>query len=39
MGYIFARLIHKQIYTMDRVPSKYQDATKIAYKKLYGIDI
>ena len=39
MGYIFARLIYKGIYTIDKVPAKYVDATKAAYKDLYGIDL
>jgi hypothetical protein len=39
MGYVFARLIDKGLYTIDKVPSKYQAATKAAYKELFGIDL
>ena len=39
MGYIYARLIHKGIKTIADVPARYVDATKAAYKDLYGIEI
>ena len=39
MGYVFARLIFKGIKTLKDVPDKYKEATKAAYKDLYGIDI
>lgn len=39
MGYIYARLIHKGLRTFDRVPEKYKDAAKAAYKDIYGIEL
>jgi len=47
MGKIYARLIHKQVvegidtgyYTINDVPIKYQDATRVAYKQLFGVDV
>ena len=46
MGKIYARLIHKQVVegidtgysSIADVPAKYQDATRIAYKQLYGVN-
>lgn len=47
MGAIYARLIHKQVVegistgysTLSDVPTKYQDATRSAYKKLFGVAV
>lgn len=39
MGYVYARLIHKGLRTLDSVPKKYQAATKAAYKDIYGIEL
>lgn len=47
MGNIYARLIHKQVaegidtgyYSIQDVPAKHQDATRTAYRKLFGIDV
>lgn len=47
MGKIFARLIHKQVYegidtgyyTIADVKEKYQEATRVAFKQLYGINV
>lgn len=39
MGYIYARLIYKGLRTFDKVPKKYQEATKAAYKDIYGIEL
>ncbi|MDD7203745.1 MAG: CD1375 family protein [Coriobacteriaceae bacterium] len=39
MGYIYARLIFKGIRTFKSVPAKYKDATKAAYKDIYGIEL
>lgn len=47
MGKIYARLIHKQVvegidtgyYSIADVPTKYQDATRVAYKEIYGVDV
>lgn len=47
MGKVYARLIHKQVYegidtgyySINDVPAKYQDATRVAYKQLYGHDV
>lgn len=39
MGYIYARLIYKGLRTLDSVPEKYRDATKAAYKDVYGIEL
>ena len=38
MGYIYARLIHKGKKTLADVPEKYVEATKKAYKDLYGVE-
>lgn len=46
MGKIFARLIYKQVYegidtgyhTIADVTEKYQAATRVAFKQLYGIN-
>ena len=39
MGYVYARLIYKGLYTIDQVPAKYKQATKDAYYDLFGIQI
>ena len=39
MGYIYARLIYKGLRTFDSVTAKYKDATKAAYKDIYGIEL
>lgn len=39
MGYIYARLIFKGLRTFDSVHEKYKDATKAAYKDIYGIEL
>lgn len=39
MGYIYARLIFKGLRTLDSVPAKYKDATKAAYKDIYGVEL
>ena len=39
MGYIYARLIYKGLKTMSDVPEKYKDATRAAYKDLFGVDV
>lgn len=39
MGYIYARLIFKGLRTFDSVPEKYRDATKAAYRDIYGIGL
>lgn len=39
MGYIYARMIFKGIRTFNSVPAKYKDATKVAYKDIYGIEL
>lgn len=39
MGYIYARLIFKKLRTFESVPKKYKDATKAAYKDIYGIEL
>lgn len=39
MGYIYARLIFKKLRTFESVPGKYKDATKAAYKDIYGIEL
>lgn len=39
MGYIYARLIHKELRTFDSVPEKYKAATKAAYKDIYGFEL
>lgn len=39
MGYVYARLIFKGLRTFERVPAKYKDATKDAYKDIYGIEL
>lgn len=39
MGYVYARLIHKGLRTIEQVPEKYVDATKAACKDLYGIEL
>lgn len=39
MGYIYARLIFKKLRTFDSVPEKWKDATRAAYKDLYGITL
>lgn len=39
MGYIYARLIFKELRTFDSVPAKYKDATKAAYKDIYGVEL
>lgn len=38
-GKIFARRIHDGAITIEDVPGKYQTATRIAYKQLYGVDL
>ena len=46
MGNIFARLIYKQVYegintgyySIADVKEKYQEATRVAFKKLFGVD-
>lgn len=47
MGYVYARLIHKNVYegiptnydSIDDVPPKWQSATIQAWNVLYGIPI
>lgn len=39
MGYVYARLIRKGLRTIEQVPERYVDATKAAYRDLYGIEI
>lgn len=39
MGYVYARLIYKGLRTLDRVPKRYQAATKAAYRDIYGIGL
>lgn len=39
MGHIYARLIYKGLRTLDKVPKKYQAATKAAYKDIYGVEL
>lgn len=39
MGYIYARAIKDGRKTLKNVPKKYVEATKKAYKALYGEDI
>nr|DAN76732.1 MAG TPA: hypothetical protein [Caudoviricetes sp.] len=39
MGYIYARLIFKKLRTFESVPEKWKDATRAAYKDLYGIEL
>lgn len=39
MGYIYARLIFKGLRTFEGVPGKYRDATKAAYRDIYGIGL
>lgn len=39
MGYIYARLIFKGLRTFGSVPAKYKDATKAAYKDIYGVEL
>lgn len=39
MGYIYARLIFKGLRTFESVPEKWKDATRAAYKDLYGITL
>lgn len=39
MGYIYARLIFKGLRTFESVPKKWKDATKAAYKDIYGIEL
>lgn len=39
MGYIYARLIFKGLRTFGSVPEKWKDATKAAYRDLYGIEL
>ena len=36
MGYVYARLIHKGLKTINDVPVRYQEATREAYLELYG---
>ena len=39
MATFFARRIHGHYLTLAEVPEKYREATKAAYKKLYGVEI
>lgn len=39
MGYIYARLIFKKLRTFESVPEKWKEATRAAYKDLYGITL
>lgn len=39
MGYIYARLIFKGLRIFDSVPDRWKDATRAAYKDLYGITL
>lgn len=39
MGYIYARLIHRGAKTLEDVPEKYKEATKVAYLDLYGEEL
>lgn len=47
MGKIYARLIHKNVVEgidtpyscIEDVPAKYQEATRVAYRQLYGVDV
>ena len=39
MGYIYARLIFKGLRTFDSVQKKYQEATRAAYKDIYGVEL
>ena len=36
---IWARLIYKEVKTIDDVPAKQKDTVKKAYKDLFGIDL
>jgi hypothetical protein len=47
MGSIYARLIYKQSVlgiqtgygSLKDVPDKHKSATRVAYKKIYGVDV
>ena len=47
MGKIYARLIYKYkvehietpYHSLSDVPAKYREATQVAYKELFGLDI
>lgn len=39
MAKIYARKIHDGSMTLDQVPARWVEATKAAYKEMYGHDI